>query len=38
MYVAATPSKEEKIFLWPQAFSEYNPKTGPKRIAESVAA
>jgi 2,3-diketo-5-methylthio-1-phosphopentane phosphatase len=38
MYVAATPSKEEKMFLWPQAFSEYNPKTGPQRIAETVSA
>jgi hypothetical protein len=36
MYVAATPSKEEKMFLWPNAFSDYKPKaTG---IPESVAA
>jgi len=34
MYVAATPSKEEKIFLWPNAFSDYKPKS----IAESVVA
>jgi hypothetical protein len=33
-YIAATPSKEEKMFLWPNAFSEYKPKA----IAESVAA
>ncbi|KAG0652833.1 had [Hyphodiscus hymeniophilus] len=33
-YIAATPSKEEKMFLWPNAFSEYKPKT----ITESVAA
>ncbi|KAJ5247517.1 Pdp3-interacting factor 1 [Penicillium chermesinum] len=24
---AATPSKEEKMFLWPETFSEYIPKT-----------
>lgn len=34
LLVAATPSKEEKMFLWPNAFSDYKPKT----IAESVAA
>lgn len=34
-YIAATPSKEEKMFLWPNAFSEYQPKQG---IAEGVAA
>lgn len=33
-YLAATPSKEEKMFLWPGAFSEYKPKT----INEAVAA
>ncbi|KAG9228875.1 HAD-like domain-containing protein [Amylocarpus encephaloides] len=33
--VAATPSKEEKMFLWPDAFSEYKPS---QTIAESVAA
>jgi len=33
-YVAATPSKEEKIFLWPNAFSDYKPKS----IAEVVSA
>jgi 2,3-diketo-5-methylthio-1-phosphopentane phosphatase len=27
MYVAATPSKEEKIFLWPGAFSEMKSQT-----------
>lgn len=35
MYVAATPSKEEKMFLWPNAFSEYQPK---QKITEGVAA
>lgn len=40
LLVASTPSKEEKMFLWPGAFSEYTPKAhnGPERIAESVAA
>jgi 2,3-diketo-5-methylthio-1-phosphopentane phosphatase len=33
--VAATPSKEEKMFLWPNAFSEYKPKG---TIPESVVA
>jgi len=36
IYVASTPSKEEKMFLWPNAFSDYKPKT--IRIPESVAA
>ncbi|KAE8440680.1 hypothetical protein EG329_006817 [Mollisiaceae sp. DMI_Dod_QoI] len=35
MYVAATPSKEEKMFLWPNAFSDYQPK---QKISEGVAA
>jgi len=34
-YIAATPSKEEKMFLWPNAFSEYK---GPHAIAEQVSA
>ncbi|TAQ83893.1 hypothetical protein B7494_g7779 [Chlorociboria aeruginascens] len=35
-YIAATPSKEEKIFLWPNAFSElHTPSTS---IAENVVA
>ncbi|GLA65196.1 hypothetical protein AtubIFM54640_006943 [Aspergillus tubingensis] len=25
-FVAATPSNEEKMFLWPESFSEYRPK------------
>ncbi|KAL3462362.1 HAD-like domain-containing protein [Aspergillus heterothallicus] len=25
-FVAATPSKEEKMFLWPESFSEYQPR------------
>lgn len=25
-FAAATPSNEEKMFLWPQAFSDYKPK------------
>ncbi|CZT41710.1 probable 2,3-diketo-5-methylthio-1-phosphopentane phosphatase, putative [Rhynchosporium secalis] len=33
--VVATPSREEKMFLWPEAFSEFKPKAG---IAEEVAA
>lgn len=33
-YIAATPSKEEKMFLWPNTFSEYKPKS----IAESVVS
>jgi hypothetical protein len=24
-FVTATPSKEEKMFLWPEAFPEYTP-------------
>lgn len=33
-YLAATPSKEEKMFLWPNAFSDYTPKP----VVEGVAA
>ena len=33
-YVAATPSKEEKIFLWPESFSEIQSQT----INETVSA
>ncbi|CEN61257.1 Putative 2,3-diketo-5-methylthio-1-phosphopentane phosphatase [Aspergillus calidoustus] len=25
-FVAATPSKEEKMFLWPESFSDYQPR------------
>ncbi|KAG4430203.1 hypothetical protein IFR05_014321 [Cadophora sp. M221] len=35
MIVKATPSREEKMFLWPEAFSEFTPKAG---VAEGVAA
>jgi 2,3-diketo-5-methylthio-1-phosphopentane phosphatase len=35
-YIAATPSKEEKMFLWPEAFSDFKPR--PDMIAETVAA
>jgi len=35
MYVAATPSNEEKMFLWPNAFSEY---TGTGKETQTVAA
>ncbi|KAI9055918.1 hypothetical protein LZ554_000854 [Drepanopeziza brunnea f. sp. 'monogermtubi'] len=35
-YLAATPSKEEKMFLWPNAFSEYTPKQSI--VEEGVAA
>lgn len=31
--VAATPSKEEKMFLWPSTFSEYKPKAIPESVA-----
>lgn len=24
-FVAATPSREDKMFLWPESFSEYHP-------------
>ncbi|PBP15444.1 2,3-diketo-5-methylthio-1-phosphopentane phosphatase [Diplocarpon rosae] len=34
-YIAATPSKEEKMFLWPNAFSDYTPQAG---ITEEAAA
>ncbi|KAL4783378.1 HAD-like domain-containing protein [Aspergillus varians] len=26
-FIAATPSREEKIFLWPDTFSQYQPRT-----------
>ncbi|PSS20637.1 hypothetical protein M430DRAFT_139321 [Amorphotheca resinae ATCC 22711] len=32
-YVAATPTKEEKMFLWPEAFSDYKPKTVDETVA-----
>jgi len=34
--VAATPSKEEKMFLWPESFSDYKPSS-TSTITESVA-
>jgi 2,3-diketo-5-methylthio-1-phosphopentane phosphatase len=36
LYVAQTPSKEEKIFLWPGAFSEYTPKVQTPAIVTPV--
>ena len=27
LYLAATPAREEKMFLWPEAFSELQPKS-----------
>lgn len=27
LMAAATPSNEEKMFLWPETFSEYKPET-----------
>lgn len=33
-FIVATPSKEEKMFLWPENFTEYHPKP----IAENVPA
>ncbi|KAB8217533.1 HAD-like domain-containing protein [Aspergillus novoparasiticus] len=32
-FVAATPSKEEKMFLWPENFSQYQPKPVPENMA-----
>jgi hypothetical protein len=32
MYVAATPSKEDKMFLWPNAFSDHKPKAIPESV------
>lgn len=33
-YVAATPTKEEKMFLWPESFSELKqPATIPEQVA-----
>jgi 2,3-diketo-5-methylthio-1-phosphopentane phosphatase len=29
-FAAATPSNEEKMFLWPEAFSNYQPKAVPQ--------
>ncbi|KAI1501436.1 2,3-diketo-5-methylthio-1-phosphopentane phosphatase [Biscogniauxia marginata] len=33
-YVLMSPSREEKMFLWPEAFSEINPKTPAVEYAE----
>lgn len=38
MYVAATPSKEEKMFLWPEAFSDFHPKEQSLTEGVPVAA
>lgn len=35
-FVVNTPSKEEKMFLWPEAFSDFHPKEA--KISEVVAA
>jgi hypothetical protein len=35
---AATPSREEKMFLWPETFSDYKPKTIQEGDESSVAA
>ncbi|KAJ5097185.1 Pdp3-interacting factor 1 [Penicillium angulare] len=34
LMTAATPSKEEKMFLWPETFSESQPQGVPKTIDE----
>ncbi|KAI9742188.1 MAG: hypothetical protein M1818_004088 [Claussenomyces sp. TS43310] len=36
-FVAATPSKEEKMFLWPETFSDYKPNASDI-ISETIAA
>ncbi|KAG2418507.1 hypothetical protein HFD88_001608 [Aspergillus terreus] len=32
-FVAATPTNEEKMFLWPEDFSQHHPKTVPEDAA-----
>ncbi|KKK26894.1 2,3-diketo-5-methylthio-1-phosphopentane phosphatase [Aspergillus rambellii] len=36
-FVAATPTQEEKMFIWPESFSEPQPKTMPE-VPETRAA
>ncbi|KAF7177584.1 hypothetical protein CNMCM7691_005913 [Aspergillus felis] len=31
-FIAATPSKEEKMFLWPENFTEYHPREIPENV------
>lgn len=31
-FIAATPSKEEKMFLWPENFTEYRPRGIPEDV------
>jgi hypothetical protein len=31
-FIASTPSNEEKMFFWPNAFSDYNPKPIPESV------
>ncbi|GFF54631.1 pdp3-interacting factor 1 [Aspergillus udagawae] len=31
-FIAATPSKEEKMFLWPENFTEYRPRDIPENV------
>ncbi|KAJ5618931.1 Pdp3-interacting factor 1 [Penicillium lagena] len=38
LMAAATPSKEEKMFLWPETFSDYKPNTIQEADETSVAA
>ncbi|KAJ5166993.1 Pdp3-interacting factor 1 [Penicillium canariense] len=38
LMAAATPSKEEKMFLWPETFSDYKPQTIQERDEFSAAA
>ncbi len=33
LYVASTPSREERMFLSPNAFSDYEPKSFNEAIA-----
>ncbi|GFF94416.1 pdp3-interacting factor 1 [Aspergillus udagawae] len=31
-FIAATPSKEERMFLWPENFTEYRPRDIPENV------
>jgi hypothetical protein len=33
IYVASSPMQEQKMFLWPEAFSEYKSRTITKAVA-----
>lgn len=34
---AATPSREEKMFLWPETFSDYKPQATIQEHDETAA-